>query len=290
MSSWTVLLEQEIIIRASSRTGLVRRQRRWAAARGVSYDVRGYLRTLADNLRVPLGEDALAELARGSELAPSPTRPPRLHSLYSSAALVLNVFEHWRGRDATPLARALGVGGDGVAARLAFEEPLPTGLPGDPPTADIALRWPTGRLVAVESKFGEPLVRRPRSQRAFKDKYFPPGERVWEAHGLPRCQALAEALQGGHVRAKWLHAAQLLKHALGLARSGASEWTLVYLFYEHGGRESRPHRDELARMQEAVAGEVDLVGRSYQELYAALCSDPSVDAGYLRYLGERYFD
>jgi hypothetical protein len=268
----------------------VRRQRRWAAARGVAHDERGYLRALEDNLRLPLGEGALADLARGSELAPSPTRPPRLHSLYSSAALVLNVFEHWRGRDLTPLALALGVRGGAGAASLGLEEPLLTGLPGDPPTTDVALRWPNGRLVAVESKFGESLVRRPRSQRAFKDKYFPPGERVWAAQGLPRCQALAEALQAGEARTKWLHGAQLLKHALGLARSGVMDWTLVYLFYEHDGRESRLHLDELARVQGALAGEVDLVGRSYQELYAALCSDAAVDAGYLRYLGERYFD
>lgn len=248
------------------------------------------MRALDDNLRVPLGERALAELARGSELAPSSTRPPRLHSLYSSAALVLNVFEYWRDRNVTPLLRALGLPGDGAAARLGLEEALPTGLPGDPPTADVTLRWPHRRLVAVESKFGEHLVRRPRSRRAFKDKYFPPAARVWEASGLPRCQRLADALQEGQARPRWLHVAQLLKHALGLARSGATEWTLVYLYYEHGGRESQAHLDELARLEDAIAGEVDFMRRSYQELYAALLSEPAADAGYLRYLGERYFD
>ena len=59
------------------------------------------------------------------------------------------------------------------AAKLTFEEPLPTGLPGDPPTADVALARPDGRCVAIESKFAEWLVPRPRSKRVFKDKYFP---------------------------------------------------------------------------------------------------------------------
>jgi hypothetical protein len=203
---------------------------------------------------------------------------------------VLNVFGHWRDRDAAPLVAALGLTGQGTGVRLSFEEPLPTGLPGEPPTADVALRWPDGRLVAIESKFGEWLVRRPRSKRVFKDKYFPPGTRVWEAAGLPRCQALAAALQEGHERVKWLHAAQLLKHALGLVRSGAKAWTLVYLYREHEGREAATHRVELARLRERLAGEVDFVARSYQATYAALRADPAVDGEYLRYLGERYFD
>lgn len=280
----------DLAIAASTKTALVRRQRRWAAAWGVAHDARAYVRVLGDNLYVPLDDTVLAELARGSELAPSPTRPPRLHSLCSSAALVLNLFAHWRGRDAAPLVRALGLrGGDG-APRMSFEEPLPTGVPGDPPTTDVALRWPGGRLVAVESKFGESLVRLPRSQRAFKDKYFLQGAGVWAASGLPRCQALAEALQGGRVRMKWLNAAQLLKHALGLARAGAAEWTLLYLHYEHGGRESAAHAEELAQVRDALAGEVDLAARSYQDCYAALRGDPAVSDGYLRYLGERYFD
>jgi hypothetical protein len=267
----------------------VRRQRRWAASHGVAHDARGFLPALDDNLRAPLGADALAELARGSELSPSATRPPRLNSLYSSAALVLNVFEHWRGRDTAPLVRALGVGSCADAARISYEEPLPTGLAGDPPTADVALRWTDGRLVAIESKFGESLVRRPRSRSVFKDKYFPPGQRVWEANGLPRCQALAEALQAQRVRMKWLHAAQLLKHALGLRRSAAPAGTLVYLYYEHAGREGDDHRTELGHFAHALAGEVHFVARSYQQLYAALRAETAVDAAYLRYLLERYF-
>lgn len=247
------------------------------------------MRALDDNLRVALAPGVLEELARGSELTPSATRPPRLHSLCSSGALVLNVFGHWRGRDATPLVAALGLAGDGSTVGLSFEEPLPTGLVGEPPTTDVALRWPDGRLVAIESKFGEWLVRRPRTKRVFKDKYFPPGLRVWEAAGLPRCQAVAEELQSGRVRLKWLHAAQLLKHALGLVRSGAREVMLLYLYYEQAGREAVVHRAELDHVGERLAGEVDLRVCTYQELYERLRAAPGSDAGYLAYLRERYF-
>ena len=141
----------------TAKTALLRAQRRWADAHGVRYDAHGCVRELDDNLRAPLDGAALAEFQRGSELTPGTARPARLHSLCSSAALVVNVFGYWRGRDQTPLLRALGIAGPG-GTRLAFEEPLPTGLPGDPPTVDVALYRPDGRCVAVESKFAEWLV------------------------------------------------------------------------------------------------------------------------------------
>jgi hypothetical protein len=272
----------------TGKTALMRAQRRWADARGVRYDAQGCVRDAAHNLRVPLDADALAELARGSELVPYATRPARFHSLCSSAALVVNVFAYWRGRDQTALLRALGVGGTG-GTRLKFEEPLPTGLAGDPPTVDVALYRPDGRLVAVESKFAEWLVRRPRRQRAFKDKYFPPGRCVWAEAGLPRCQALAAELQDGRERFKYLNAAQLLKHALGLATGGFADCPLVYLYYDHPGRESAAHRGEVERARERLAAELELHGVTYQALFAALRGEPDVAREYVDYLAQRYF-
>jgi hypothetical protein len=273
---------------ASGRAALSRRQRRWADLNGIRYDARGYVTDLAANLREPLTSATLAELARGSELTIQLTQP-RMFSLTSSAALVVNVFGWWHGRDAAPLAAALGFG-NGAGVRLSFEEPLPTGLAGDPPLADVALRWPNGRLVAIESKLGEWLVRRPRNKRVFKEKYFPAGGPVWSAAGLPRCQSLADELQRGGERPKFLHAAQLLKHALGLAKSGAPERTLLYLYFDCPGRDAGTHRGELDRIVERLAPEIDLRVATYQELYRALAASQDVDPDYLRYLARRYFD
>jgi hypothetical protein len=275
----------------TGRTTLLRAQRRWADARGVRYDAHGCVRDLADNLRLPLGGATLDELARGSELTPYATRPARLYSLASSAALVVNVFGHWRERDAAPLLRALGVAAGG-GARLTFEEPLPTGLPGDAPTADVALELEQGGYVAIESKYGEWLVRRPHNKRAFKDKYFPqaPGDAgVWAAAGLPRCESLAEDLQAGRERPKFLHAAQLLKHALGLAKSGKRDAVLVYLYYDWPVREAARHREELERVRERIVPELDLRALTYQALFESLRAEPGIDEAYVAYLAERYF-
>ena len=271
----------------AGRKDLERRQRRWADAAGVEYDARGYVRELAANLRTPLDATALAELERGSELEPTLTRPGRLWSLMSSAALVVNVFDYWRGRDTAPLAAALGL--PAGSPHVSFEQPLPTGLDGDPPTTDVALRWPSGRVAAIESKFGEWLVRRPRNKAVFKRKYFPPGREVWTAAGLPRCQELAVDIDTGSERFRWLHAAQLLKHALGLAHLGAPATTLVYLYYDWPSPEATEHAAELARFSRRVAADCDFCVLTYQALHAALAAGDALDARYRAYLAQRYF-
>jgi hypothetical protein len=274
----------------TGKTSVLRAQRRWADARGVRYDAHGCVRDLADNLRAPLGGAALDEMRRGSELTPYATRPARLYSLSSSAALVLNVFGHWRDRDASPLLRALGVEERGDV-RLSFEAPLPTGLAGDAPSADVLLELGAGRCVAIESKYAEWLVRRPRNKRVFKEKYFPDGSDVgvWSAVGLPLCQALAEDLQADRERFKFLHAAQLLKHALGLAKSGKRNSVLVYLYSDWSVREAAAHRSEIERVVARLAPELELRALTYQTLFNSLRAAPGVDGPYLEYLAQRYF-
>jgi hypothetical protein len=270
----------------SPKKDLERRQRRWAERAGVAYDARGFVREAAANFRVPLSAATCAALARGSELVPRRTKPPRIAALHSSTALVANVFEHWCDRDASPLAAALGC--EAVAARLSFEEPLPTGLEGDPPLVDVLLRT-ANRALAIESKFSEWLVRRPPGKAAFKPKYFPPGRPVWLEAGLPRCQRLADDLRTGAERFKYLHAAQLLKHALGLVRAPAPRPELRYLYYAWPGRHGEAHRADVARFAERVGGELSFAASTYQELFAALRRTAGVDQGYLAYLSQRYF-
>lgn len=282
----------------SAKKDLQRRQRRWADAAGVCSDASGYVPHLEDNLRVALSSAARSAFADGPELRPRRRRPPKLLALHSSAALVANVFDYFSERDPTPLAAAFGL--DARIVRLRFEAAFPSGLPGQPPTVDVALVLDSGAQLAVESKFSEWLVRRPRHKAVFKPKYFPVGRGVWAECGLPRCQALAEDLQARTERFKHLHAAQLLKHALGLAVWAASEsrsnpahsapsFALCYLYYDWPGRESGVHRAELERFAARVAGELRFSVLTYQALHRRLRDVPGVDPDYVAYLKARYF-
>jgi hypothetical protein len=270
----------------SARSALLRRQLRWARAAGCRLDPQGYAARLEDNLRTAALPATLAAFDRPgtSELAPGRVRPARILALHSSAALVINVFEPWCERDAAPLLRALGIAASG--ATLQFERPLPTGLEGDPPYIDVALELDSGQIVAIESKFTEWLTPRPRHCVQLKQKYFAAPH--WAQCGLARCQALAEDLQARAERFKHLNAAQLLKHALALARSGRAG-SLYYLYYDLPGPESNAHRAEIERFRARAAPELDLASATYQELFRTLRDDPRVDRDYVDYLGERYF-
>jgi hypothetical protein len=271
----------------AAKKDLERRQRRWAEAVGVAFDARGHVRDEHANLWRPLSACAIAGFGRGSERLPRATAPPRMTALTSSAALVANVFDHWTGRAAAPLLRALR--STEPSAAISFEEPLATGLEGDAPTTDVFLELPSGRALAIESKFSEWLVPRPRNKVVLKAKYFPPGRGLWDARGLPGCQALAGAIQGGAERFRYLHAAQLLKHALGLACTRPRAFELKYLYYEWATREAEEHRAEIARFTAAVAAELPFAALTYQALFARLAADPGVDREYLGYLRTRYF-
>ena len=271
----------------SPRKDLERQQRRWAESAGVEHDARGFVRDFAANLRAPMSEATLAAFARGSELDPRGTQPARFAALHSSAALVANVFDHWSARDASPLVAALALGADD--ATLSFEEPLATGVEGDPPTSDVVLRCASGPVVAIESKFGEWLVRRASNRADLKPKYFPADRALWRDAGLAQCQALAEDLRAGRERFKHLHAAQLLKHALGLARAARGAHELRYLYYEWPSGPAAAHRAELERFARRVGSEAGFSASTYQDLYRALAADARVDRAYVEYLRARYF-
>jgi hypothetical protein len=306
----------------SPRKELERQQRRWAESAGIDCDARGFVRDLAANLRVPLAVATRAAFARGTELTPRKSQPARIAALYSSAALVANVFDYWTARDGGALVAALGFGRE--RAQLQFEEPLATGVEGDPPTSDVVLRLESGRVVAIESKFGEWLVRRASNRMDLKPKYFAGGRAIWRDAGLPRCQQLAEDLRAGRERFKHLHAAQLLKHALGLARAAAesvaggvagaaaesaaggvagavaarevpravaghASYELRYLYYEWLSGPAAAHRAELERFAACVGAEIRFSASTYQDLYRALAADARVDQAYLEYLRARYF-
>ena len=235
-----------------ARAALFRAQRRWADARGVRYDAHGCVRDAGR-------QSSRSARRRGARGAAARLRAHARHLHAARAALLarlvrgarLNVFGYWRDRDRVAAARARSVSGTHGAAQLTFEEPLPTGLAGDAPTSRRGVRArPTAAASPSRASTASGSCARPRSQRVFKDKYFPKTRDggVWAAAGLPRCQALAEDLHAGRERCNFLHAPQLLKHALGLVKSGRRNSTLVYLYYDWPVREAATHRSELDRV------------------------------------------
>lgn len=273
----------------SSRSRILTQQKQWAQSAGLRIIAPGYLESVEANLRQPMQPETLAAFQAGeaAELKDFPRYPAKLRALFSSAALVVNVFDHWTTRDAAPLLAALGL--EGRAERLAYEARFPISAEGTPPNVDLAITLAGGRCVGIESKFTEwHLPRRPARIR-FKDKYFPAGRDLWSERGLPACQALAGEIQQGRTRYRYLYATQLLKHALGMATQCGAGFGLCYLYYEWSGPAAREHRRELEHFAARAGAELDFRWLSYQELYRRLRAAGGVDPAYLDYLGARYF-
>ena len=256
----------------------------WAESQGLSIDDKGYVDDVDAHLWKPLSAHARAayEKGAGSELQ------GHMKALHASSALVVNFFDYWTDKPKAPLLAALGIDADDIQS-LDFEAQFRTGLGGTPPHLDLAITLDSGAVIGIESKFTEYLGRSTKGKGRFRPSYFQTSEGLWAAKGLPACQALAEELSDHQHRFEFLDPWQLLKHALGLARSSAPNFSLWYLYYDCSGPRSDAHKGELQTFNRRVGEEIRFKPFTYQELYHDLQQSDQPDPKYLDYLRARYF-
>ena len=259
-------------------------QKAWAESRALNFSSRGYVREVDDNLWRPLSPRARAafQSGAGSELI------GHMKALHSSSALAVNFFDYWTDRDKSPLLWALGAALAG-AEKLDFESQFPTGLRGTPPHLDVAITLNSGFVIAIKSKFTEPLKRSTRGKGRFATSYFPSSGDLWTQRGLPECQALAEELHEHGSPFEYFDPGQLLKHALGLATQLGDRFSLYYLYYGFAGKMAEAHRREIERFDNRVGAELRFKALTYQEIYGRLRVSEQAEPGYVDYLGGRYF-
>ena len=243
---------------------------------------RGYTTDFHDTL-LPLVEpvDFETDLSAGdgNELQ------TKFRAVHSSSGLAVNTFAPFRRRIAD-LALPGGTGFD----TLAFEQKCPTGLRGGrPPNLDVLLSGPGG-VVGIESKLTEQLSQH---RAAFSPAY---GEQIrdWRRdQGWFREMLRLIETPDAYV---WLDAAQLIKHAFGLARTyGDRPVTLFYLFWEPANPDACPefaaHRNEIAAFADRVAGATPgFLALSYPDLWRfwQAAAPPPWLAGHVDALTRRY--
>jgi hypothetical protein len=240
---------------------------------GADVDAFARTATAEENLLASLASDsarrALADVDRGDgrELAPETGRGlrPPFHSAHSSAALAVNVFAAWLGRE-----YELRVAGLGGFSELRFERQLRIFRGGRAPNLDVVLQANDG-LVGIESKCTEYLGGH---RVEFSDAYERPTAFGGFAH--PAWAAEFRALKSdGRSRYRHLDAAQLLKHYLGLKKQAekiGKQPALVYLYWELRNPEADPryghHRRDVGASAERVAGgDCEFHSLSYGELW-----------------------
>lgn len=274
----------------NDREDLMRSQVAWAKSRGMAPDTRGYLATVGANLFAGRLSDPAERDFRGGgghELGDGEGDLAKMCALHSSSALAVNVFDYWAVRDRAPLQHALRLDSEILCVR--FEQQFPTGLGGTPPHLDVVLEQASDELIAIECKFTEWMPRHRNVGAAFSQSYFPGSDGLWASRGLPRMQALAEAIHRRELAFEYLDAPQLLKHALGLGHQSKERFRLWYLYFEWPGKAGQAHRKEIENFVERIDSKLQFRALPYQALIEDLAQAAAPDhSGYIDYLRDRY--
>ena len=238
---------------AALRSGFLR------SSPGVLTDGKGYVADAALNLigGVELSDfEADVRKGDGNEMA------GKFRAVHSSTALAVNSF--------APFKRHLGtlnlLNTNGFSS-LHFERKCPHGLRrGNSPNLDVLTESPD-RVVAVESKCTEYLVRH---TAKFSPAYD--AEITDERRDGPWFRMMCRLTERPDAFCR-LDAAQLVKHAFGLAHTFPGRpVTLLYVFWEPANPDAFPvfaeHRAEITRFGEQVSGgSPSFASMSYPELW-----------------------
>lgn len=247
---------------------------------GIALDEHGYMRSLVENL-VSCVEVADFEVdvaqGGGNELA------GKFRAAHSSAALAVNCFAPFKRK--LPELRLCGLED---FSSLRFEAKCPTGLRGEPPNLDVVLERGE-RVIAVESKCTEYLSPHVADFAASYRTGICDARRDTDWYReLLRLDAAPDTY-------RWLDAAQLVKHALGLMHTYPDRrMTLLYLYWEPLNvfeyAHFDAHRREVAAFAERVAGPaLAFESMTYADLWASWYADaPRWLRAHLRDLRERY--
>ncbi len=278
---------------------IITKQIEWAKNKGLkligSAGDRGrkvYTTKISDNLFQPLNLKSRKELedGDGGELKSKTEQPAKIQALHSSSALGINLLDYWReASDCSLLFSACGLSrsGNQLSGEIKFEQKFTI----DDhfkyaPNLD-AVFYPSNnsKVFAIECKFTEAYSSR--RHGGLDQKYFI-NDSVWK--NLLATKILAQEISPDDSRFRYLHAAQLIKHILGLNRKfGHSGYRLLYLWYDALGESGFKHRQEVKAFSEVIRKDGVLFhATTYQELIVCLTKYRNQHNKYVTYLTDRY--
>jgi hypothetical protein len=285
-------------------------QVRWAERNGISVGAPpgnatsksvGYVSELEQNLFEPLSDRVKQQFIAGAggELNAPDGQSGNMYAVYSSSALCVNLFHRWsRLLDAAPPNSKPSIdpilAACGLSARptkcIDFEVRKTVNLNFlRPPHLDVEISFEAGpwECAVIEAKFSEPYGGQ--KPGGLKPGYLQETT-LWE--GWPNIRTLAQELSPKDLTKNvHLHAAQLIKHLLGLRKQNGTKFVLVYLWFDVQGTEAAlRHRLEIESFGEVLRRDgVAFVSRTYQEVFEVLrggSGEPK--SPYVTYLLERY--
>ena len=313
----------------NGRKFILSKQQNWARRKGFelmpgtigSNGEKNYLNDLSQNLFTLLSQETIScfEQGNGKEMQESDTTQAKMKAIHSSSVLVVNLFQYWQGKDLYPLLAACKLPttktvtkvhenvGSETDSRMVevnkpleykdmkFEEKFKIFPNTTPANIDVVVRGDFD--FAFESKFTEPYGSK---HDGLKAKYVEDAS-LWDS--LPNLYKLATEISPNNNKFRYLDAAQLIKHILGLkknydlpAAQGKRElrvkhnFYLVYLWYDVLGRDGFLHQEEINQFASiAEKDNIHFKAITYQEVIANLSeSFYEGNEAYCDYLTERY--
>jgi len=180
---------------------------------------------------------------------------PSFQALHSSAAMAVNLFQHWfLNREYSLLAHCLNVPSRGID-NIVFEHCYPVcenyrryGLT-NPPHLDLGIDYENNsQHVGVECKLIEPFTTY--EHDLLSNAYLEIDE-LWS--DIPAWRQLGEELNNNNnnnIGFNRFDAAQIIRHVLGLKFGiRADRVRLIYLYYDSLGKHTEEHREEIVRFR-----------------------------------------
>ncbi len=183
-----------------------------------------------------------------------------MQAVHSSSTLGVNIFHYWMNINQIPLiAAACGFcrKGNKTSQNTLFEKKFQIGknFPFSP-NIDVVIENSAKskyKFFAIECKFSEAYSKR--GDHGLKKKYLDL-EEIWK--GIPNLHKLAQKISPDDNSFEYLHAAQLIKHVLGLRKYATDlnlnkepkdkkSFRLLYLWYDVIGHQGSKHRKEIER-------------------------------------------
>ena len=239
-----------------------------------------------------MGKDTLRcyKEGDGNELGDGIT-PGKMQALHSSSALSVNAFDYWKSiDDKSSMANSLLIPSTKISG-ITFEKKYPIihNINVNPPNIDIIIEYSNGDCCAIECKFTEPFNNR-QEEYGLKERYFSAFCK-WDI--IPETYKLATSISPEDTTFEMLHAAQLIKHILGLLTHynyDKDRFRLIYLYYDVFGKDGCIHDKEIKEFKEIVKKDgINFQAISWQDFICNLCSNCSKHHDkYTKYLFERY--
>ena len=252
---------------------------------------KSYTKDLKDNIFQGLKKEVKSDISQGQggELD---NYPPKMSAVHSSSALVINIFQYWKyTNQISKIAYASRFCNkeNKISKDIKFEQKYSI-IKGfnHHPNIDIIIKNKDDhkyRVYGIESKFSEPY--QGHNHSGIKKVYLDLD--IWE--DIPKLKLLAEDISPDDKEYKYLHAAQLIKHILGLKNTyGKSRFRLLYLWYNVPGEEGAKHKNEIEEFKKIVKQDnIIFHDLSYQELIIKLSNHYREQHNeYIKYISERY--